>query len=210
MMKLRRARPEDAAHFVRVKEALPMPQAFEEAVSDGFLLGTSEVTYREYIDSSHCIVAMDGDDAVVGFGIVFPDAVLRASEVWEKRGAADWKTPPSSFEDKRLCYFEQLAFLPGYKRAAIGTAYRLVHDSFVGSGAEVLVTTTVREPVLNRAALPFIAAAGGIHAGAIEEEYPLVGRILSDIHLIRREDFLARTPQHPLQPLFEKARLQKL
>ncbi len=208
-MKLRRARPDDAACFARIKQALPMPEV-AEAASGGFLLGTTEATYRQYIGAGHCLVALDAEDGIAGFGILFPDAVLRASDLWEKRDAARWSVAPESFEHRRLAYFEQLAFLPGHRRAAIGLAYRLAHDAFMQGGAEAILTTTVLEPVTNGAALPFIAAAGGMHAGSIEEEYAGAGRILSDIHLIHRRDFLVRTPGLWLRPLFEAAHLQPL
>ncbi|WP_207504488.1 GNAT family N-acetyltransferase [Telluribacter humicola] len=189
-MRIRKARVEDAAQFVRIKEQLPMPAASEGTTTGGFLLGTSESTYAFFIEQAHCLVAEAGGE-VVGFGILLPDAIVKASEIWQKRDLAAWEIPIAEFEDRKLCYFEQLAFLPAYRRVAPRLAFRLLHEAFHQHGYEAMFTTTVNKPVTNRAAIPFIKAAGGTRVGNIDEYYEGAGAINSDIYLVQKQDFLS-------------------
>lgn len=200
-MRIRKAIPEDAAAFVAVKEQLPLTQSDGSTSKGGFLLGTGEAEYRDYITSSWCMVA-ERANSVVGFGIILPDAVLRASDVWLRRHTADWRIELPVYERQTLCYFEQFAFIRGHRRAAIALAYHLAKGAF-DAGSETLFTTTVRKPVLNLAAVPFVMAAGGSLAGNIDETYPVVGPILSDIYVVHAEAFRRRAAIHPLYPFFE-------
>jgi hypothetical protein len=102
----------------------------------------------------------------------------------------------------QLCYFEQFAFLPGYKRTAVALAYSLVKRAF-DLGNQSLFTTTVHTPIRNLAAIPFIQAANGIFAGNINEYYPLVGHINSDIYIIEAASFYRQTKLHPLYPFLQ-------
>ncbi len=190
----------DEKHFLRIKDRLPIQRTDGSTTTGGFLLGTDEATYLKYIQNAYCLTALKGEE-IVGFGIIFPDAMLRASEVWEKRNDADLYIDLQKYEQQILCYFEQLAFLPGHRRLVIKLAYQLVKMAF-DAGAESLMTTTVNKPVLNLAAVPFIKAANGIHVGNIDETYPLIGAINSDIWLIEREDFYEKSRAHVLYPLF--------
>jgi hypothetical protein len=201
---IRKARPEDAAAFMAIKAQLPMPQAENQTQQGGFLLGTDEETYRTYILHGQCLVA-ESAGALVGFGICFPDALVRASEIWQRRDAAQWYIDPASFEQNKLGYIEQMAFLPGHRKAVIALAYNLICWA-LESGAEVLFTTTVRKPVLNLAAVPLILAGGGQRVGTIDEVYPVVGPIVSDIYLLRAGDFWTHTRSHPLYSYFEGSR----
>lgn len=198
---IRRAVAGDEAAMLHIKNTLPLKTADDETVRGGFLLGTNEATYRQYIDEAVCFVA-DDDGKVVGFAIIFPDAMVRTSDVWERRGEASWFTDITAWEDKQLSYFEQFAFMPGYRRAAVVLAYNIIKHVF-DAGADGLFTTTVHAPVLNLAPLPFIAAAYGIKAGNINEVYPLVGHINSDIYLIEPDGFRNGVSQHTLSPFFE-------
>jgi hypothetical protein len=202
---IRRARPEDAPAFMLIKSQLPMPRADDETLSGGFLLGTDEDTYRFYIKNALCLVAEE-DNSVVGFGILLPDAMLRASDVWQRRNEAEWEINLALYEHQKLGYVEQLAFLSGHRKLVIALAYNLVCHVFE-NGTEVLFTTTVREPVLNLAAVPLILKAGGIRAGSIDEIYPVVGRIISDIWLVEKERFYMKARQHPLYLYFEAQRV---
>lgn len=203
-MNIRKARPDDAPAFVAIKEQLPLTLCDGSQSKGGFLLGTDAVTYASYIGSSWCLVAETGGK-VVGFGIIFPDAVLRSSDIWHRRATARWTVDLNEYEPHTLCYFEQLAFLNGYRRTAIALAYHLTMLAYA-QGSEYLFTTTVRQPVLNLAAIPFINAAGGIKAGSIDEEYPVVGRILSDIYVVSAAVCSRNAAAHPLFPFFHASK----
>ena len=192
--------------MLHIKNALPLKTADGNTVRGGFLLGTDAATYRKYIEDAICFVA-DDDSRVVGFAIIFPDAMVRTSDVWERRGEASWYIDIAAWETKQLAYFEQFAFLPGYRRAAVVLAYNIIKHVFV-AGADALFTTTVHAPALNLAPLPFIAAAYGIKAGNINEVYPLIGHINSDIYLIEPTGFRSGVLQHSLRSFFEANTLQ--
>lgn len=195
---LRKAVAADAAAFVNIKNQLPLTMSDGSISTGGFLLGTNENIYREYIDSSYCLVAETGNE-VTGFGIIFPDHVLRSSDIWLRRNSASWFVDLAAYELQNLCYFEQFAFLPGHRRTAIALAYNITRWAFT-SGHNTLFTTTVNKPIRNLAAVPFINAAGGIKAGNIDEIYPVVGHINSDIYLLHAADFYNRAQCHPLYP----------
>ncbi len=201
-IKLRKALPTDADAFVYIKEQLPLTLTDGSSTKGGFLLGTNKETYIEYITNSYCLIAED-NDLVVGFGIVLPDHILRASDIWIRRAEATWNIGLEVYESKYLCYFEQFAFLPGYKRAAITLAYHIVKRAF-GEGHEVMFTTTVNKPILNLAAIPFINAANGIKAGNINETYPIIGHINSDIYLLEATTFYRQSQAHPLYPFVNR------
>lgn len=204
--RIRKALPEDAPALVAIKEQLPMPATDDETQSGGFLLGTDEATYRFYIENAFCLVA-EVDGSVVGFGILLPDAMLRASDVWQRRQQASWEINLALYENKKLGYVEQLAFLPGHRKLVISLAYNLLCWVFE-QGYEVLFTTTVREPVLNLAAVPIILKGGGKKAGSIDEVYPVVGRICSDIYLVEKVWFEQFTQAHVLYPYFRAQKIQ--
>jgi hypothetical protein len=195
-IQLRRAVPGDEQAFISIKRQLPLVMADGGTTSGGFLLGTDVATYREYIDDSYCLVA-ECHGAVVGFGIMFPDMVLRTSDIWVRRHSASWYIDLARYENQQLCYFEQFAFLRGHRRSAVALAYNLVKWGF-DSGATTLFTTTVNKPILNLAPLPFIRAVAGVHAGNIDEVYPMVGHINSDIYMVDGSTYFERVSAHPL------------
>jgi hypothetical protein len=190
-MKFRRAKIEDAARFVEIKEQLPMPVLGEgENNTGGFLLATSENMYIYFINHAFCLVA-EVDDCVVGFGILLPDDILKMSEIWDKRYLVNWKLDIDDYEYSKLCYFEQLAFLPPFRKLAPVLAFTLLHDAFQNECYDAMFTSTVQKPVTNLAAVPLIKAAGGKLIGNINEYYLGAGEINSDIYIIEKEDFNA-------------------
>lgn len=199
--RIRKATLNDAEAFMAIKDQLPISMADGTTTKGGFLLGTDIDTYRQFIENEYCLVA-EVDTQVVGFGIILKDFTLRASEIWEKRTSADWFINLADYEWQQLAYFEQLAFLKGHKKAVLILCYNLMKWVFE-QGYETLFTTTVNKPILNLAAIPFIEAAGGIHAGNIDEFYPKIGQINSDIYLIERKIFSVKVKSLPLFPFFE-------
>ena len=204
--RIRKAHLSDAEAFIEIKNQLPISMADGTTTKGGFLLGTDIETYRQFIKNEYCLVA-ETDTGIVGFGIILKDSTLRASEIWEKRSSADWFIDLAIYESQHLAYFEQLAFLKGHRKGVLTLCYNLVKWVFE-QGYETLFTTTVNKPILNLAAIPFIKAAGGIQAGNIDEFYPKIGQINSDIYLIERKIFFEKVKNLPLFSFFEKNSLR--
>lgn len=177
----------DALDFDRIKNALPLNHTEGEQTQGGFLLGTDIATYQFYIENGLCFTAEYNND-VVGFGVILPDAMVKQSELWEKREAVNWAIDIEQIEQRNIGYIEQLAVLKGYRKTALSLAYHLVKTAF-DSGIDYMLTTTVRKPVLNLAAVPYIRAVGGRIVGQIDEQYPDIGSIKSHIHLIESQSF---------------------
>ena len=184
---LRIAKKEDASSFIDIKNQLPITRADGTTTRGGFLLGTDLKTYEHYIETCFCLVA-EVNHKVVGFGIIFDDDQLRRSHIWQRRELANWNVDLRHYESEMLCYFEQLAFLEGHKRLVIQLAYNLVKWAF-RKNHSILFTTTVNKPITNLAAVPFINSVAGIKAGNIDEVYPSIGPINSDIYIIERQLF---------------------
>jgi hypothetical protein len=202
---IRKANISDAAQFVRIKNHLQMPET-EETNSGGFLLGTNEATYQFLIQNALCLVS-EQEGEVVGFGIAFSDAVVKSSELWQKRHFATWYADIlPELSEKSICYFDQLAFLPNMRKSSVELAFHLIHQLFA-DGHDFLLATTVRKPILNLAAVPFIKAVGGAIVGNINEYYEGVGEINSDIYLIRKSDYLEKVRKFNF---FEKYKEKKI
>ena len=185
----------DSTAFVDIKQKLPLPTKEQQTSKGGFLLGTDKETYEFYISQGICLTAYNGDD-VVGFGIILPDHLIKGGELWEKRTQVDWTIDIEMLENANVAYLEQLAFLSGNKKLSVILAYNLMHLAFY-NGAEFVLTTTVRKPVKNKAAIPFILAAGGSKVGNINEAYPTIGAINSDIYLTTKEQFYRNVKKLP-------------
>lgn len=189
--RIRRATVEDIPSFLEIKAALPL----ESSQDGGFLLGTSAEHYAAMVTAGSGWVLELGDRPV-GFAITFPDPVLRASDLWQRRQEIRWVEGFSMAAAERdtIGYFEQLAVRPEpeARRHAAALALRSSLEQFRELGTARLFTTTVVEPVVNRAALPFLVRVGAREIGRIEEHYAGVGRVLSAVHEVRREPFERR------------------
>ncbi len=184
---IRKAEVSDAEQFMRIKAALPMPKNSETATG-GFILGTDIETYKYYIANG--IVYIAEHIEAVGFAIILPHEIVTETEIWKKRHQANWTIDISELENKRICYFEQLAFLPNFGFAAAETTYLIANEAF--KLHDYILATTVKKPILNKAAWRFIREAGGKCVGTIDENYSEIGQILSDIHLISAEMYQAK------------------
>ncbi|HPI54862.1 MAG TPA: hypothetical protein PLU10_09225 [Chitinophagaceae bacterium] len=197
---IRKAVLSDAAALMAIKNQLSFTKIDGTSTTGGFLLGTDLSTYELYIEQTHVLVA-EQEGRVVGFGIFFNDAWLRKSDLWQRREQVDWQLDMHVLEASTLAYIEQLAFLPGHRKQALLLIYNLVHWAYHLSH-EALLTTTVKSPILNLAAVPYIMAAGGQQVGHIDEVYPVIGDICSDIYLLQKKDFYQRLEQHSLHEFF--------
>lgn len=201
-IKIRKARTEDVKGFMDVKNQLPFKYTDENTTTGGFLLGTNEETYLNYIQNDYCLVA-EKDEQIIGFGIVLKDESVRKSDVWERRKEANWTIDIDDYEEEKICYFEQLAFLKGYSRQVLRLAYHLVSYAFK-QGHQHLFTTTVKFPITNLAAVPYILKASGNKVGNIDEIYPIIGRIQSDIYLINAKEYFPTIEKSNIYSFFQQ------
>ena len=197
-LKLRRARKGDEESFLRVKKRLPMPSSPQESARGGFLLGTNVETYRFYIENSYANV-LENDGEIVGFAIILPDALLRRSDLWRRKNEIEWENgAPTDLLDKPLCYFEQLAVLPGAKNRFYGVslAFATLRQAF--EKHEAVFATLVVEPVFNPASIPFLESVGASRVAAVDEFLPEFGNLVSAVYSLEREVFAERIGRHRL------------
>jgi len=185
--KIRKSTLQDAQHFVRIKNKLPLPKENKNTTQGGFLLGTDIDTYKFYIKNGHCLTAIINSE-IVGFGIIIPNQLVKRSELWEKRKKVKWTININDLENNNVSYIEQLAFLKGHNKLSIVLSYNLIKMGF-SKGANFMLTTTVKKPIVNAAAIPYIKSIGGFKIGNIDEIYPGIGNINSDIYLIKKNTF---------------------
>jgi ribosomal protein S18 acetylase RimI-like enzyme len=190
---LRRATPADLAAVLAIKRALPMPRPDLGATnSGGFLLGSDERTYAQLLAVAR-LWLLEVDGAPVGFSVTLDDPVLRASTVWARRAQIDWQAEfdPAAALGRRIGYFDQLAVLPRLRSRYWGAALalRALAELIDDEHHQLVLTTTVLEPIVNRAALPYLARVGARMVGRLAERYDGVGEIVSAIHAIEAVDY---------------------
>lgn len=191
-LRLRPGEPGDAEAMLAIKRRLKMrPDPGDDAQSSrgGFLLGSTRTQYEALIAGAQVDVLLDGA-AVVGFVTALPDAALRQSDLWLRRGQIAGglgAAEVAALEALQLGFLDQLALLPDpkYRLCAPALAYRAV-TRLIGGGCELVFTTVVARPVRNLVTRPLLAAVGAIQLGSIEEQYPEVGAITSDVFCITR------------------------
>lgn len=187
--KVRVATVDDVPGLIKIKDQLPLTLVDGTTTTGGFLLGTDADTYRQYIEQDYCLVA-EKENEIIGFGIILKDSSVRNSDIWLRRQQANWSIDIKPFESRKICYFEQLAFLKGHSRDVLKLAYNLARWAFE-DGHTYLFTTTVHEPIVNLAAIPYILRASGKKVGNINELYAKIGAINSDIYGIESVAFQA-------------------
>ncbi len=199
-LKLRRARKGDETGLYRVKKNLPLPAApVETQARGGFLLGSSVESYRFFIESALVNVLEDHRE-IVGFAIVLPDKLLRSSELWRRKESIEWENfSVSDLLEKPLCYFEQLAVLPGEKYRFYGSALTAITARQAFEAHHAIFATTVIEPICNRASVAFIENVGGRRVGSVDEFYAEIGALKSAVYLLEREVFARTYAAHALR-----------
>lgn len=178
---LRRAALPDVPAMMAIKQRLRLDPE-QEPARGGFLLGCSAERYAALVAAANVLVLEIGGEPA-GFAVTLPDPVLRASDLWSRRERIRWNAgqaaPP---EAESVAYFDQLAVSPGAPRLhAAALAFAAVR-MLAEAGHRHLYATTLRAPVANRAALPFLEAFGARALAVVEEDYPDVGRVVSDLH----------------------------
>lgn len=196
-LRLRAGEPGDAEAMLAIKRKLKMqPDPGDGAQSSrgGFLLGSTLAQYEALLAGAQVDVLLDGA-AVVGFVTALPDAALRASDLWRRRaqiGGGLGAPELAALESLRLGYLDQLALLPDpkYRLCAPALAYRAAQRLFE-AGGELVFATVVARPVRNLVTRPLLAAVGAVQLGSIDEVYPEVGAITSDVFCITRAALVA-------------------
>src|SRR5688500_5059857 len=140
---IRKAEEKDAVSFLEIKARLPMPSGNSATRSGGFLMGTDLPGYLHFIN--HAIVkVLDVNESPAGFAIILPDAMVRASALVEKVSEMNWTGfSPELFNGKRVCFYEQLAVLPGenFRSWSVMLAFAAVSEAF--SNHDLLAATIV-------------------------------------------------------------------
>ncbi|HZG44414.1 MAG TPA: hypothetical protein VEY93_15795, partial [Longimicrobium sp.] len=182
-MKIRPARPGDVEGMLRIKQELRLDPA-GDAPGGGFLLGATREQYEFLVANAQVLALADDEDALSGFAVALPDAVLRATDVWARRRRIAWGDGRwDALEGTRVAYFDQLAVRPGRRYRMYAPALALAAlERLAATGHQHLFATVVREPVMNLASPPLLHAIGAARVGSIEEEYPEVGRVVSDVY----------------------------
>ena len=203
-LKLRRARLSDAEGFFRVKKSLPMPLESHETARGGFLLGTNVETYRFFIENA-IVNVLEKDEKIVGFAIILPDNLLRNSEIWQRKDQINWEDfTVEKFENKPVCYFEQLAILPNaeYRFFGVALAYLTLTQSF--KYHEAMFATIVKEPIFNQASIAFLENIGGCCVGTVDEFLPEFGNLVSKVYFVDRKVFAEKTANHRIMKKIER------
>ncbi|NVB39502.1 hypothetical protein G6O69_16795 [Pseudenhygromyxa sp. WMMC2535] len=182
--RLRRGGRGDLDALLAIRAGLPMPRGARTR-SGGFLLGSDPAVYGQLLAGGR-VWLLEVAGEVVGFSVTLDDAALRRSALWDRREQVDWSQglDPEALLGSRIAYFDQLAVLPDRRNRYWGVflAVRALDELFADH--DLVLTTTVVEPIVNDAALPLLVRAHARRLGVIEERYPEVGRVCSAIHLI--------------------------
>ncbi len=181
--RLRPAQLGDIEAILAIKHALALRR--DAATAGGFLLGSTAAEYAALVE--HGIVeVLEQDGRVVGFATAVRDAVLRASELWQRRTHVRWcGLDPEAVTGEPLGYFDQLAVQPGVRARggaaalALRAVLRLLDD-----GHRHLFATTVVHPVRNRAAWGLFARIGWEVVGELDEVHPAIGSLRSAVHYV--------------------------
>ncbi|PRP92596.1 hypothetical protein ENSA5_47770 [Enhygromyxa salina] len=191
--RVRRAGATDLRAVLEVRRGLPITAA-SEARSSGFLLGSEDSRYAQLLARARVWLLELGDEAI-GFTLTLPDPILRASPLWAQRPTIAWRPgfDPDAELRGRIAYFDQLAVLPARRRRSwtAALALRALAELVVDEGHDRVLTTTVLEPVTNRAALPYLAHLGAHKIGQLDEHYPGVGPVVSALHMIEARGYHA-------------------
>jgi len=188
---VRRAEIADLDGLVALRETRAWRDDALPGAPGGFLLGSDRDQYREHVARGRVMTSQGRDGGVDAFSVVLDDAAFRASELWAQRHHADVPAElVARFEGARLAYFGQLVARPGRAWASARLAFHHMVDTMRRHDA--MLATTVVEPVVNAAALPFLREVGFEVVGHVDEIYPRIGRLRSAVHLLTRDAFERR------------------
>lgn len=181
---VRDARLSEVDRLLAIKEAL---RPLMSGRGEGFILGSTRERYCQWVTTA-IVKVLCVEDVVVGYAVCFPDAVLRSSELWQKKDKVVSSIALAEIATEKVAYFEQLAVLPRYRRYVPSLVIGALDVVFAG-GHQHLFTTTVHAPFHNRAVHGLLRRAKARSVGYIREHYPEHGAIVSELHYLQRHDY---------------------
>ncbi len=188
-MHIRKAVPEDVKTFLKFKKYFSVPNG-EDLSVNGFLMGSSEAAYFNFVENDIVLVLENEEKEIVGYSIVLCNNTLRNSEVWNKRTQIDWEAKTlKELESQPISFFEQLAVLPDKRFRIYGKNLGILSLAKAFEEHTYSITTVVSSPVLNLASRSFILAAGFKSIGEIVEDYPGMDNVTSDFFIMTKKDF---------------------
>ena len=189
---IRRASPEDVPDILGVKESLRLEfGASLDADDGGFLLGSVPEVYEQLAHAGQILLLVQGA-RVLGFSTMLDDRLFRSSAVFARREQIAWDAfSPQEVLSESIAYFDQLAIHPEGQRGHLGALLAMSTMDALTDEAEHVFTTTLLEPIENRAALPLIQKVGGRQVGTLTEVYPEVGQVTSAIFHLPRDSYRA-------------------
>ena len=191
---VRLAEPSDVDGMIALRADRTWRADAPSTAPGGFLLGSSRSEYREHVAHDRVMVSPAANGRLDAFSVVLDDGAFRASRLWNLRHRADVPADlMARFGDARLAYFDQLVARPGRPWASVRLAFN--HLVVAIRRHDAMLATTVVEPVVNAAALPFLRAFGFEVVGHVDETYPGTGRLRSALHLLTRDAFECRMAQ---------------
>ena len=191
---LRFGEPGDLDCLVALREARAWRDDAPVGAPGDFLLGSDREQYRAHVAHGRVMVSVADDGGIDAFSVVLDDATFRASELWGQRHHADLPAElVARFEGARLAYFDQLVARPGHAWGSARLAFAHLVD--VMRRHDAVLATTVVEPVVNVAALPFLRTFGFAVVGHVDETHAQIGVLRSAVHLLPRDAFERRMAQ---------------
>lgn len=144
---------------------------------------------------------------LVGFAVVQPWRSLHGSPVWNRLSRVRHARPGALEELQRgsgPAHYQQLAVLPQGRPRGAYLALHALEDAL--STHERILATTVTAPAADLAAIRLMREVGFTALGELDEWHDGVGPVTSQLHLLRREDYLARRRSPRFAALMSHAR----
>lgn len=171
-----------------IDDIIAIKKSMHPSDGGGFILGSSYEDYCRYVEHG-IFKTLKSDGELVGYAIVMPDAMLRKSELWQKKDKINFSIPITAILDNKIFYFEQLAILPRCRYHLAKLLLPMLDECF--EQHEHMFATTVCEPFVNTAAYGLYLRANSQTVGKLSEFYPGHGTITSQLHYLSKNNYLA-------------------
>ena len=190
---VRTATLSDIDSIIAIKQAL---RPVDGRRGGGFILGSPRELYQAWVETAIVKVLQQERESdkeprpasLIGYTICLPDAVLRQSELWQKKDRISFSIPIASSVNEKVAYFEQLAVLPRY-RYYLSQLLIETLDTVFAQGHQHVFATTVCEPFNNCATQGLFKRGAAQTVGYLREHYPQYGTIVSQLHYFPRGNY---------------------
>lgn len=211
---IRAGSTQDLPAILQLRGELAMPRhlvAGQDTRGGGFLLGSSPDQYQRWLETGWVRV-LEIDGQLEAFCNYFPYQAFRRSELWSRKSEVQWGEPAweQRLNSAPVAYIDQLAARRRPQSRVWSTRLALaVLDDLFGTPPlpwthPYVLTTTVIEPLCNKAAWKFLERAQAKQVAQLPEYYPEVGEIRSAIFVMD-----ANTSYPALQTLRNRLRIQR-